>query len=244
MDTGNGDKSMSSAVAAPDEDSTQMYSNMIPKDVLEALESVLRSIEDTNVSNSGGGKTIDWKVINGAANTAFFIAVVVAIVMAKVLLVNVDHARGWTLSETMLRIPPDNWIAYLRSLDANPVFVKAVTSGSVYSLGDVLAQLSGGKEVGEIDRPRVLKSMAAGFVGHGPLSHEWYNLSEDVFNNVLHIPDAWWSSLPKVLIDQTVWTPFWNNTYIVLIGIMSRCVFNRKVFEGFGYDFEHCLVSC
>merc|ERR1712125_156361 len=31
----------------------------------------------------------------------------------------------------------------------------------------------------------------------------------------------WWSFFPKVAIDQLTWGPFWNNTYIFLLGIMQ-----------------------
>ena len=62
--------------------------------------------------------------------------------------------------------------------------------------------------------------MLAGAIGHGPLSHFWYNLSEDFFNNVAHLT-AWWSFLPKIVLDQTLWGPVWNASYILLIGLMK-----------------------
>ena len=31
----------------------------------------------------------------------------------------------------------------------------------------------------------------------------------------------WWSFFPKVIVDQTTWGPFWNNTYILLLGLMK-----------------------
>jgi len=62
--------------------------------------------------------------------------------------------------------------------------------------------------------------VAAGLLGHGPLSHVWYNVCDGLFDNVLHMT-AWWVFFPKVLLDQLTWGPFWNNTYILLLGIMK-----------------------
>jgi protein Mpv17 len=57
-------------------------------------------------------------------------------------------------------------------------------------------------------------------IGHGPLSHAWYNVCDYSFENILHLSAAWWPL--KILIDQTVWGPIWNNTYIVMLGLMKR----------------------
>lgn len=88
------------------------------------------------------------------------------------------------------------------------------------AIGDVIAQNTEGKSVHEIDRMRILRSLVAGLVGHGPLSHLWYNISESCFTDVLHWTE-WWSFLPKILVDQAVWGPIWNNTYILLLGMMQ-----------------------
>ena len=40
------------------------------------------------------------------------------------------------------------------------------------------------------------------------------------FENFLHITQ-WWAFFPKVVVDQISWGPFWNNTYILLIGLMK-----------------------
>jgi hypothetical protein len=44
--------------------------------------------------------------------------------------------------------------------------------------------------------------------------------SSRFFNNILHLTE-WWSFVPKVILDQTTWGPFWNNSYILLIGLMK-----------------------
>ncbi|KAL7470166.1 hypothetical protein ACHAXS_010409 [Conticribra weissflogii] len=111
-------------------------------------------------------------------------------------------------------------MSYTEVLSAAPIQTKAVTSATVYAIGDIIAQRTEGLEVGELDRGRIVRSLAAGLIGHGPLSHVWYDVSEDFFENVLKLTQ-WWSFIPKVVIDQILWGPFWNNTYIVLLGIMQ-----------------------
>jgi len=51
------------------------------------------------------------------------------------------------------------------------------------------------------------------------MSHVWYQVSESFFNSV-HLTQ-WWSFIPKVAVDQTVFGPIWNNSYILLIGLMK-----------------------
>lgn len=52
-----------------------------------------------------------------------------------------------------------------------PIQTKAVTSATVYTIGDIIAQRTEGVEIGELDRGRIGRSLAAGLIGHGPLSH-------------------------------------------------------------------------
>ena len=55
-------------------------------------------------------------------------------------------------------------------------------------------------------------------------------MSEDLFENVLHLHD-WWGTLIKVAIDQSLWGPLWNNTYILLLGLMKMDKLD-KIFSG------------
>ena len=75
--------------------------------------------------------------------------------------------------------------------------------------------------MGELDRGRILRSLLVGLIGHGPMSHVWYNLSEDFFDDVLRMDRAWWDFVPWVILDQAVFGSIWNNTYILLWGIMQ-----------------------
>lgn len=157
--------------------------------------------------------------MNAIINTAVIVMIAVA-VLNQVATVDADMMRGWSVEEMALRIPIDNWNSYSAVLDDSPVQTKAITSATVYTIGDFIAQRTEGKSIGELDRPRILRSLLAGLIGHGPLSHVWYGVSDELFENVLHLRD-WWGTIVKVVIDQTTWGPFWNNTYILLLGVMK-----------------------
>lgn len=77
-----------------------------------------------------------------------------------------------------------------------------------------------GKTLGEIDRGRVARSAVAGLIGHGPLSHLWYGVSESFFDFLGW--EGWWTTFPKIGVDQLVWSPIWNGCYIALLGLMKR----------------------
>jgi len=126
----------------------------------------------------------------------------------------------------MAALPLHAYDAYESALASNPVATKAATSATVYSIGDVVAQYTEQRQLDNqnhfsLDQNRVLRSMIAGGIGHGPLSHVWYHVSEDFFTKVAHLT-AWWSFLPKIAVDQTVWGPIWNSLYILMIGFMRR----------------------
>jgi protein Mpv17 len=142
------------------------------------------------------------------------------LVWVKLTTIEADFSRGWTLEEQALRIPLDVWASYSEVLDRAPVMTKAATSATVYTIGDVIAQRTDGTSMGDLDRMRTLRSMLAGLLGHGPLSHYWYNFCDNIFDNTLQWT-AWWAFFPKILVDQTTWGPFWNNTYILLLGLMK-----------------------
>jgi protein Mpv17 len=82
-----------------------------------------------------------------------------------------------------------------------PLPTKAVTSATVYTIGDILSQNKEGRDMGELDRGRILRSLLAGLIGHGPMSHVWYHVSEDFFDGVL-VGHHWWDFIPKVVVDQ------------------------------------------
>lgn len=158
------------------------------------------------------------------ANTAINYAILFgmgAFILSKVFMIDADVSRGWTLAEVAQHIPIGVWDSYTSVLHNHPISTKAITSASVYTIGDLIAQRTEGKAMGELDRMRALRSLLAGLIGHGPLSHLWYNFSENLFDHILHWT-AWWSIVPKVALDQGFWGPIWNNTYLLLLGLMKR----------------------
>jgi hypothetical protein len=132
-------------------------------------------------------------------SSILFIAIVT--VLYQVLSVDLGITRGWSAEEIASRIPLDNWNSYTNVLNMAPLQTKALTSATVYTIGDIIAQNKEGKDMGELDRSRVARSLLAGLIGHGPMSHVWYHVSEDFFDGVLKV-HHWWDFIPKVVVDQ------------------------------------------
>eukprot|EP00521_Asterionellopsis_glacialis_P008829 CAMPEP_0195285926 /NCGR_PEP_ID=MMETSP0707-20130614/3581_1 /TAXON_ID=33640 /ORGANISM="Asterionellopsis glacialis, Strain CCMP134" /LENGTH=309 /DNA_ID=CAMNT_0040345499 /DNA_START=662 /DNA_END=1591 /DNA_ORIENTATION=+ len=126
------------------------------------------------------------------------------------------------LKNTATHFIMNGWDSYSAILDRAPIQTKAVTSATVYAIGDILSQVTTTQEGedNELDIPRVVRSLMAGLIAHGPLSHLYYNLSEEVFTNTLHMTQ-WWSFVPKIAVDQFIWGPIWTNIYIILLGAMK-----------------------
>lgn len=118
------------------------------------------------------------------------------------------------------------WGSYEAVLAESPIATKAATSATVYSIGDLIAQNTEGS--GKIDLGRVVRSGLAGGIGHGPMSHFWYDASENFFSNTLHLTQ-WWSFIPKIAVDQTVWGTIWNTSYIMLLGLMKSDSLGKMV---------------
>lgn len=145
--------------------------------------------------------------INEIVNTSVVILLSMAI-LYKLTMVDAGMTRGWYPEEIAGRLTADNWSGYLHVLHDNPIATKAVTSATVYTIGDVIAQRTEGVNMGELDRPRIVRSLLAGLIGHGPMSHVWYQVSENFFDHVLQLTQ-WWSFIPKVIVDQGFWGPIW-----------------------------------
>lgn len=144
------------------------------------------------------------------------------------------NAIAHSLQETTMKVPLAIWDSYSSVLSSAPIQTKAVTSATVYAIGDFIAQrteaqkgddpeeLGADDNLFELDAPRLMRSLLAGLIGHGPMSHFWYGFSENLFTNVLHLPNSVWGTAAKITIDQTIWGPIWNNSYIMLLGLMKR----------------------
>ncbi len=111
---------------------------------------------------------------------------------------------------------------YTNYVNSNPIETKACISGVVYSLGDYIAQNYEGRELAELDKSRILRSGICGLVAHGPLSHLYYVLLDQVFANQAIVDvNSWVVPVMKIGIDQTVWSVVWNSTYYLLLGALK-----------------------
>lgn len=188
---------------------SSIQDNMLAEPELSLSQSASYGIIEQNERSWDSNTLINNGIVLGLAAILF-----------KMALIDADVSRGWTTAEILQRIPSNAWHSYSSVLTSNPIPTKAATSASVYAVGDVIAQRMEGKSMGDIDRLRTLRSLTAGLIGHGPLSHFWYNFSENLFDNVLHWTAAW-SIVPKIALDQALWGPIWNNTYLLLLGLMK-----------------------
>jgi protein Mpv17 len=188
-----------------------------PSSEHEYSSSTMESLQVAVANELQQREPIDTKQI---VNTGLMVAAS-ALVFWK-LSMDGDMSHGLSSAQEMImRIPLAALDVYSNVLESSPIMTKAATSATVYTIGDIIAQKSTGTELGDIDRMRTLRSMLAGGIGHGPLSHYWYHISDHLFNDVLHWT-AWWSFIPKVVLDQSFWGPIWNNSYILLLGLMQR----------------------
>lgn len=154
-------------------------------------------------------------------NSGLTIGTLVAITACLVLLDTTPGIwDGSSITEMIKHTPQEIWQQYSNVLTEHPIATKACTSATVYTIGDIIAQRTTISDNEELDRIRILRSMVAGLIGHGPMSHFWYNICDGFFADTLHLT-AWWAFIPKVFIDQTLWGPIWNNTYLLLIGLMK-----------------------
>jgi hypothetical protein len=203
------------AVEPPEEDHRVLANNTLPgEDYVSSIHS------GSDIQNIQSRKTMDETI-----NSAFigFVLVVFALWLYHID-ASLPHPAESDLQSSLTRVPIEAWETYRNSLLDSPIATKAGTSASVYAIGDVISQRTEGATLGDIDRSRTLRSLVAGLVGHGPLSHFWYIYLDNFFNNVLHMTE-WWSFIPKVLFDQTtVGTHHGikNQAWESNIGIFSR----------------------
>jgi hypothetical protein len=109
-------------------------------------------------------------------------AIVAAVAGVSIGLYHIDasitHNCVDTLDQIAKRVSLEVWESYEGVLADSPIATKSATSATVYTIGDMLAQRSEGVSMGQLDRGRVLRSLLAGAIGHGPLSHYWYILND------------------------------------------------------------------
>jgi protein Mpv17 len=141
---------------------------------------------------------------------------------------SIAQSTAVTLQHLFANLITHTWGTYETALNENPIATKSVTSATVYSIGDMIAQKTKGSE--NIDTARVLRSGLAGGIGHGPMSHIWYYASEEYFTNIIHLTE-WWSFIPKIAVDQIIWGTIWNTSYIFLLGLMKSESFEKMAVD-------------
>ena len=136
----------------------------------------------------------------------------------KFFAIDADLWRGWTLTEILSAAFRDNWSFYESSLASHPVVSKAFISGLVYGLGDLTAQTYEGKSIGSLDRGRMIRSSLTGLIAHGPCSHVWYIVADDL---CAPLGDGLVAAGTKLLLDQTVWAFIWLSIYYGVLGALN-----------------------
>mmetsp|Transcript_37529 Transcript_37529/g.62138 ORF Transcript_37529/g.62138 Transcript_37529/m.62138 type:complete len:384 (-) Transcript_37529:49-1200(-) len=133
-------------------------------------------------------------------------------------------AGGIPLLAMIVPFVPRIWQATLRlchayevAAIAHPLLTKSATSGVAYTAGDVLAQRLS-KSAEQYDVPRMLRSMTAGTVSHGPQLHYWTLILERYFS----FGGAPWALGVKILLDQTFFAVYLNGAYCMLVELLRR----------------------
>jgi hypothetical protein len=103
------------------------------------------------------------------------------------------------------------WSRYMHLLDVYPLPTKMVTSGTLYTAGDAIAQyVDNTIPTRGYNVDRGLKSAIWGGVIFAPLAHVWYNrvLERYVQGSTMR------PVLIKVALDQTAWALVINTFYL------------------------------
>jgi protein Mpv17 len=110
------------------------------------------------------------------------------------------------------------WSRYLGLLDRRPVLTKAVTSASLYVVGDLLAQkLDGTLDRSGYDPVRGRTALVWGGVIFAPTAHVWYNR----MLNPLFPGSGAKAVAAKMVLDQTVFALPANGAYLVCSNLLS-----------------------
>jgi protein Mpv17 len=93
---------------------------------------------------------------------------------------------------------------YSRKTHSSPIVTKALTSFTLYGIGDALAQtIFGGKRY---DKTRTVRLSLYGLIVVGPFSHIWYNYLERLVEKRLRIRSGK-AVVAKVVLDQFLCAP-------------------------------------
>merc|ERR1712232_452871 len=129
----------------------------------------------------------------------------------------VASSRAEICGALLSRLPGDWLHWYDASALSRPLVTKACTSAACYGAGDIVGQLSTGRNVAGLDLQRASRSAVAGFIGHGPVAHYWLQFVD----TQLSFGGAWWALPVKIAADQGPMSIVYNPVYPVLLGSLA-----------------------
>ncbi|KAJ8613130.1 hypothetical protein CTAYLR_004821 [Chrysophaeum taylorii] len=105
------------------------------------------------------------------------------------------------------------WAQYNRALAAQPLIVKALTSFTGFTAGDLLAQKAVERK-DEIDFMRTARMATFGLLWHGPSGHYFYGFLDS------KLPGTTMTTVfTKVGIDQVLWNPIFGTVFFTYLGL-------------------------
>ncbi|KAJ9686625.1 hypothetical protein PVL29_015480 [Vitis rotundifolia] len=188
----------------------------LPRSLLDGSEDS-EGLSSSAVSSQGKDDNYEFDRLRSRTINATIVLAGGTLAITRLLTIDHDYWHGWTLYEVLRYAPEHNWVAYEEALKTNPVLAKMAISGTVYLIGDWIAQCYEGKPLFEFDLTRMFRSGLVGFSLHGSLSHYYYQFCEALFPS-----KDWWVVPAKVVVDQTVWAAIWNSIYYVALGFLRR----------------------
>ncbi|CAM9467187.1 unnamed protein product [Ectocarpus sp. 8 AP-2014] len=139
-------------------------------------------------------------------------------IVHSIVTVDATMWRGWTLQETLIRLPWDNWDSYEMGLLEHPIITKTAINVGIYLIGDWLSQVKWGREedvaLWEFDLQRTLRN---GLIGacFGPVVHFYYNFSDWVLPPSVPINRPF-----KIMLDQSIYFCSKCAVYILLVSLL------------------------
>jgi protein Mpv17 len=126
------------------------------------------------------------------------------------------------------------WSRYNAMLEAQPLFTKALTSLTGFTVGDILAQLFIDNKDGKpYDIMRTVRLGSFGFLLHGTTGHYFYGFLDSRLPGTKPLTVA-----TKVLIDQTIWNPIFGCMFFGYLNLVEG-----KTFEQYKQKLEADLMT-
>jgi protein Mpv17 len=126
------------------------------------------------------------------------------------------------------------WARYNAMLEAQPLFTKALTSLTGFTVGDILAQLFIDNKDGKpYDIMRTVRLGSFGFLLHGTTGHYFYGFLDSRLPGTKPLTVA-----TKVLIDQTIWNPIFGCMFFGYLNLVEG-----KTFEQYKQKLEADLMT-